>query len=406
MPLITCYKGVPIIIIMRPTGHIIRLLRLHKEDMTKASRTLNPLHFEDLEPHRFEDLTRQLIYELKDWSALEATGRSGGDDGYDVRGLEKVVSEPDDDEEVNILERAWLVQCKREKSITPKKIEKYIDECLSEKTETVFGVIFVAPCNLSKKTRDAFYDKMREYDIEESILWGNGELEDKLFQPKNDHLLFAYFNISLKVHRRSKKTLIRSKLATKRKALKVFDGNQTVLIRDPDSTNYPYSEQVENFKNNPEWLVYRVTGYYHDGLKVMTDRFFAFLDENQKNYDMAHIWNDAFEREDIWREEVENRDLRQEIYTFWDQIPEISKGWLTAESLIPYEKIIAIDEFGDEYVDGPQLYVPFSGENGPFEEGQFVSLRTNGYSGREISPEWEDRVEYFPEEMRAKHDQS
>jgi len=43
--------------------------------MTRASRTLNPIHFEDLEPHRFEDLIRQLIYDYRDWTSLEATGR-------------------------------------------------------------------------------------------------------------------------------------------------------------------------------------------------------------------------------------------------------------------------------------------------------------------------------------------
>ena len=375
--------------------------------MSKASRTLNPLHFEDLEPHRFEDLTRQLIYDLKDWSALEATGRSGGDDGYDVRGIERVFSEPvEDEEEIGISERLWLIQCKREKSITPKKIQKYIDDCLSEKKEDISGVIFVAPCNLSKKTRDAFYNKMREYDIEDCILWGNGELEDILFQPKNDHLLFAYFNISLKVHRRSRKTQIRSKLSMKRKAIKVLDNSGAVLIRDPDAECYPYSDEIEDFKINRQWLVYRVSGHYYDGIKVLTGRFFAYLDENGKNYDFAHICNDAFDRMDVWREEESDRDLRSKIMGFWDEIPEISKGWLSVEELIPYEKILAIDEDGDEYVNGPHLYVPFSRGNGPFEGCQFVTIKTNGYSGREISPEWENRVEYFPEEMRAKYDQS
>ena len=58
--------------------------------MKKPSRTTNPLHFEDLEPHRFEDLVRQLIYEFRPWKSLEATGRSGSDEGFDVRGFEVV----------------------------------------------------------------------------------------------------------------------------------------------------------------------------------------------------------------------------------------------------------------------------------------------------------------------------
>ena len=57
--------------------------------MVTATRTINPLHFEDLEPHRFEDLARQLIYDFRNWSSIEAIGRSGSDEGIDIRATEK-----------------------------------------------------------------------------------------------------------------------------------------------------------------------------------------------------------------------------------------------------------------------------------------------------------------------------
>jgi hypothetical protein len=38
-----------------------------------VTKTINPLHFEDLEPHRFEDLVRRLL----------------SDEGFDVRAWEK-----------------------------------------------------------------------------------------------------------------------------------------------------------------------------------------------------------------------------------------------------------------------------------------------------------------------------
>jgi hypothetical protein len=56
----------------------------------RPGRTINPLHFEDLEPHRFEDLIRQLVYGFRDWVALEPLGRSGVDEGIDIRGIERV----------------------------------------------------------------------------------------------------------------------------------------------------------------------------------------------------------------------------------------------------------------------------------------------------------------------------
>src|SRR5262249_59580894 len=39
--------------------------------------TTGPLHLEDLEPHRFEDLVRRLIYDFRSWRQLEAIGPGG-----------------------------------------------------------------------------------------------------------------------------------------------------------------------------------------------------------------------------------------------------------------------------------------------------------------------------------------
>jgi hypothetical protein len=71
----------------------------------KTTRTLNPLPFDALEPKRFEDLVRQLAYDFLQWRMLEATGRSGSDDGYDARGYEvssetAVEAESEGEEEV------------------------------------------------------------------------------------------------------------------------------------------------------------------------------------------------------------------------------------------------------------------------------------------------------------------
>ena len=55
--------------------------------MSGAMRTFAPLHFEDLEPRRFEYLVRQLVYDFRQWRMLEATGRAGSDDGFDARGF-------------------------------------------------------------------------------------------------------------------------------------------------------------------------------------------------------------------------------------------------------------------------------------------------------------------------------
>jgi hypothetical protein len=52
------------------------------------TRTINPIHFEDLESHRIEDLIRQLAYDYRNWQNIEATGRLGSGDGIDIRATE------------------------------------------------------------------------------------------------------------------------------------------------------------------------------------------------------------------------------------------------------------------------------------------------------------------------------
>src|SRR5665213_3432517 len=103
--------------------------------MVKITRTFGPIHFEDLEPHRFEDLIRELAYDYKDWQTIEATGRSGSDEGFDIRAYERVVREqPVDSEAEDALEphpmvgNRWMIQCKREKDIGPKRLATILDE--------------------------------------------------------------------------------------------------------------------------------------------------------------------------------------------------------------------------------------------------------------------------------------
>lgn len=150
--------------------------------MKPPSRTTNPLHFEDLEPHRFEDLVRQLIYEFRPWKSLEATGRSGSDEGFDVRGFEVVdtmsTADSDSEEEQNeenqevpSADRLWLIQCKRERAISPKKLEKYSEDI---KDSGVYGVIFAAACDFSKKARDTLRSSLQKKGDSRDSYLGQG----------------------------------------------------------------------------------------------------------------------------------------------------------------------------------------------------------------------------------------
>lgn len=57
--------------------------------MPNPSVTTNRLHFEDLEPRRFEELGYQLLHRLYKWERLDHTGVCGNDGGIDIYGITK-----------------------------------------------------------------------------------------------------------------------------------------------------------------------------------------------------------------------------------------------------------------------------------------------------------------------------
>ena len=139
------------------------------------SRTTNPLHFVDLEPHRFEDLVRQLIHDLRNWVEIEALGRSGADEGIDIRALEAHY-EPrdapaDDEPPPEPVLRPWFMQVKREKSIGPTNAENIADE-VTAADGTPFGALLAAPANFSKKAREAFKARLLDKGVTEVHVWG------------------------------------------------------------------------------------------------------------------------------------------------------------------------------------------------------------------------------------------
>jgi hypothetical protein len=300
------------------------------------TRTYNPLPFTDLEPKRFEDLVRQLVYDFRLWRRLEATGRSGSDDGFDARGLEIVEAlevtsaedqdEPEETTAVSAPDRLWLIQCKRERTITPAKLKGYLGQISFAPEEKLHGIIFAAACDFSKASRDAFYTWCRDQGISEAVIWGKGELEDQLYQPKNDNLLFAYFGISLTIRRRSQATQIRAEIATKRRLKKtVLLSSADVLVRDPLAEEYP---RVKEGKRPTKWGVYAPETLSHHGLEMNISWFYAFLDPDTGEWDAADAVP-AMPRHHHWRIEDERLDeLEQIARDVWNKLPDENRTWL------------------------------------------------------------------------------
>jgi hypothetical protein len=376
--------------------------------MAQISRTMGPLHFEDLEPKRFEDLARQLVYDFKPWRRLEATGRAGSDDGFDARGYEIVdqPTEPDDDDaEPSVLgaeDRLWLVQCKRERTITPKKLVDYLDDVKLAEGERLHGMVFVAACDFSKTSHDRFRDKCKDLGVQEWHLWGKAELEDRLMQPENDGLLFAYFGVSLTIRRRSQKTELRARLVMKRKANRLLEakGVSSVMLRAPDAASYPF--EPDDFARNPLWAIRPYRGFTYDGLNICLRSYMAYLSDDGAQWDAATVYNHALPvRPGPWVAHPTD-DLRERARELWDKFPEHNKAWFEVVGVVAFDDILDIDEIGDEYVDDPHVYVPFNADRGPFRRltANVTNIIRFNPRSRAVTSSEDGRIAIFPEELR------
>lgn len=388
------------------------------------TKTLNPLHFEDLEPHRFEDLVRQIIYDFRYWSLLEPTGRLGSDDGYDARGYEIVreETEPNNDERDDheddetesppTQERLWQIQCKREKSVPPSKMAQYVDEMIPRGSTAPYGVIFAAATDFSKKARDVFRAHLREKGVKEFYLWGNADLEDMLYQAKNDHLLYAYFGISLQIRRRSQKSKLREILAIKRKAIRHLGAINShsmkeILVRDIEDNHYPYSSGIPDFKKRPAWKKYGFVGHEHDGIQILIKKFFAYRDLGYEPDGVPKLraWDftdqATLEPGDRWNDDPKEKPNHYPVFDFWHKLDERKRAYFEVVGLIKYENIVDIDPEGDIYAECPHVYVRRVDDNS-FCSHWVQKLTAENIWGQDVylpADAHKVRIKVFPEEF-------
>jgi hypothetical protein len=376
-----------------------------------VTRTLNPLPFHDLDPRRFEDLIRQLAYDFRPWLRLEATGRAGSDDGYDVRGIEPgetqlVAIDPDDEnpdteDVVSADERTWLIQCKRERKIGPAQLQKYLDDIAETERSNLYGIIFAACCDFSKRARDVMAKWCRENNLAEFQIWSVSDIETMLLQPKNDHLLFAFFGLSLQIRKRSVATAIRSRIAMKKKIERVLKTKQyaSFLLRDPETTNFPYIDKGKKLR----WRVRENRDFDFRGVGFLFKEYYAYANENGE-WDMANAFNRAVpEHDNPWLEfeERHSSELRAELISFYSSIDVTCQSMLTIIGYIPFDEIVAVDETGDECFGSgrgrPTIYVPINDEGVIAHVSLDVTLSR---SRIDVDFDKDKRIKVFPDKFR------
>jgi hypothetical protein len=375
-----------------------------------ATRTFAPLQFEALEPHRFEDLVRDLMYDYRDWQTIEATGRSGSDDGYDIRAFEKRLDSPvnhgldaDQDEPVSVEGNRWMIQCKREKELGPTRIKAIITDAL-QASDPPYGYILAAPANFSKKAYDVFRTTLSERDVQEFHLFGRAALEDMLYMPKNDRILFAFFGVSLASKKRARVTEVRTAVNNKNKLWSILGNGgdfgwfaeAPVLIRDVNDTYYPHKEECPGFDKLPRWKEYIACEFRADGIRFHIREHFAYLNPEKKEWDCTPVIDLLYRRSEADGDDAHSlSELRERVENFWDHLPRANQAKFIIDGIVFYERFAFIDKLGDPLYKFPHLYVEYR-RQGPFD-GHWEFIKPNPDTF--VSREGYTRVEIFPKEF-------
>ncbi|MCF7834274.1 MAG: restriction endonuclease [Candidatus Pacebacteria bacterium] len=377
----------------------------------KITRTYGPIHFEDLDPKRFEDLARELIYDFKDWQTIEATGRGGNDGGFDVRAYEKTsdISNEEDSEENEekvahpMDGNLWMIQGKREKEIGPKRIKEILKDVDSKNPP--YGYMLVASANFSKDSYDSFRKELKKKGVMEFYLWGKAELEDMLHLPKNDRILFTFFGISLVSRRRSKSAEVRSKLVIKNKIYKTLGGSweslndTSVLVRDIDDIHYPYKNKYKDFDKKPKWKEYFAYDYHPLGVWFHTRKYYAYVDLAKKEWDYTSEVDLLYRQVKSEKEKELELNKRNEIKTIWEFFPNSHKGYFNLDGLIDFENILLVDDKGDSLHTFPHFYAEYKDKSGPFVGGWESFTFENKERNITLTKDWK-RIEMFPKKIK------
>ncbi len=347
-----------------------------------ATTTLNPLHFEDLEPHRFEDLVRRLLYHFRDWSDIEPTGRAGSDEGFDVRAWERqdtLTNVGDEGEEgAHAAEgRLWQVQGKREKAIPPAKMKALIREGVDEKNPP-YGYILAAATNISKTTYDTLRTELRKKGVRESYFWGKDHLEDTLSQPQNDEILFTFFGISLSPRRRARAAEIKFEINNKNKILRlafggdiahdgVVDRGVRFLLRDIKDTHYPKKERYSDFAKMRRWEEHDAIQVTAKGVLFKAREWYAYCDAKKKEWDFTKAVDLTPRVHNLdAANEARLEDAGKAVERYWRHLPRQVQAKLKLYGFVSFEDMLIIDDKGDPEYAYPHIFIDF-GEKGPFQ---------------------------------------
>ncbi len=320
--------------------------------MSTPTQTTNKLHFEDLDPHRFEDMGYELLYRLQKWRRIENWGRSGSDDGIDIY--------CEDNQK-----HKWFCQCKRYKEITKKQVQYVVDK-IAKKNNNIQGstILLIIACNLSKAISEFFEAYSTKKGFVETMVWDASTLEAMLWNDQKD-LLSKYFDFEIENNLRKEKVLQANKMKqeVQKKLLRTINWNhQTRMqiaknpsiqfrytkadIRSINDIDDPYGEDASFCRLYPFQL---------------TEVGVEFFDCPWIDFRIAinvdtRCWRKLKDDEKLMENEI---DVRADHTV-----------------LIPYYCIVDIMEEGDERSDYPIIICDFEFNNTPFLRSYYKNRKT------------------------------
>ena len=289
-------------------------------------------------------------------------------------------------------------------------MREIVADTIPDAEQAPYGLIVAAACDVSAQTMAAFREETVTRGVVEGHLWTKARLEDLLFLPENDDLLFAYFGISLGIRRRSQLRRIREFITLKRKLLRAFGEKsisgtlmQDVLIRDMANNDYPYEERVPGYSEMrcPPWHVGKVEYFHVRGLLVCRFGYDGWVKEDgswdilEESAQVPGTMGDAYrlEREED-AERLEENERRQRLGHLHERVPEGESAHIRELWLVPFAHIVEVDPIGDAVYEGPHVYCRFDGSEGPYVD-KVVFLTPEPWLGEERILEPKERKSLF-----------
>lgn len=316
------------------------------------TKTTNPIHFTDLEPHRFEQLAYELLSRIYVFKRFDNIGAKGNDGGVDLY------------RESNSGEK-YYVQCKRYASISQTSIKDIVDKIVkNNEIATNSVLVYFFACDISRQAIEFSYEYAKEKGFSNAILYTSSKIEIEISKHKD--LLNKYFSLTQTESLEDKILQRKQNIKNHKRFSAIFQRKlpnnikeRMAMIENPPSkfkrSRFILRSIHSDIYDNPEDNILP-TWYYHNYIFDALDNGIEFMDSTSPQNDI--IVNLVTRG---WHFKTDNERLT-------DYITCINKNCLKVIGLVPYHEIVETEEDGDQTFRDPILHCKFSYDGKPFKE--------------------------------------